>query len=164
MKVFPVALDSGQTASLRLDATTVFITVSASRWRRLLRFSAGSVLLGLGLAAVANGVTHAVNERVGLGLVVGAVALVVAGALGAAAAGALIWRAERLPTDSLSADEVSFARSDATDGRVTVTVERADGATRHFSATGTAGPRTAQLFARMLAVAASTDKTTASTP
>ncbi|MCG5466639.1 hypothetical protein MED01_005678 [Micromonospora sp. MED01] len=164
MKVFPVALDSGETVSLRLDAATVFITPSASRWRRLLRFSAGSVLVGLGLAAVANGVTHAVNEPVGLGLLGVAVALVVAGAVGAATAGAVIWRAERLPTDSLRADEVSFARSDATDGRVTVTVERADGTTRHFSATGTAGPRTAQLFARMLAVAAPTDKAPTPTP
>ncbi|MEV7990185.1 hypothetical protein [Micromonospora sp. NPDC085948] len=159
MKAFPVTLETGQTASLRLDDTTVFITPASTRWRRLLRWSAGSVLIGLGLAAVGNGVTHAVNEPVGLWLTATAVTLVVAGAVGAAAAGILVWRTERRSTHSLSAAEVTFARSDAIDGRVTVTVECADGATRRFSATGMAGTRTAQLFARMLAVSAAANKT-----
>ncbi|MFI7068904.1 hypothetical protein [Micromonospora sediminicola] len=161
MKVFPVALDSGETASLHLDDTTVWITPAAARWRRLLRWSAGSVLVGLGLAAIANGLTHAVSPTVGLVSTGVAVALVLAGAAGAAAAGALIWRAERRPADSLSAADVAFARSEADNGRITVTVEHADGVTRTFSATGMAGARTAQLFARMLSAAAPADETPA---
>lgn len=159
VKVFPAAVDSGQTVSLRLIDRAVVITLTAPRWRRLLRWSAGSVLVGMGLTTVANGVTRAVDVRVGLWLIGATVTVVVAGAIGAAVAGAFIWRAERRSAESLSADQVTFARSDAIDGRVTVTVDCTDGTTRQFSASGTAGPRTAQLFARMLAASASTDKT-----
>lgn len=163
VKVFPVALDSGETVNLRLDDTTVWITPAAARWRRPLRWSAGSVLVGLGLAAIANGLTHAVDPTVGLVSTGMAVALVLAGAVGAATAGVLIWRAERRPADSLTAADVTFARSEADNGRVTVTVERADGITRQFSATGMAGARTAQLFARMLSAAAPADQIPAPT-
>ncbi|WP_435585959.1 hypothetical protein [Micromonospora aurantiaca (nom. illeg.)] len=156
MKVFPVALESGETASLRLDGTAVWITAAAARWRRLLRWSAGSVLVGLGLAAIANGLAHSVNPTLGLWCTAAVITLIAVSAVAAATAGALIWRAERRPTDRLAAAEVTFARSEARDGRVTVTVERADGATRQFSATGVTGARTAQLFARLLATAAPT--------
>ncbi|MET8355004.1 MULTISPECIES: hypothetical protein [unclassified Micromonospora] len=164
MKAFPVALDSGETASLRLDGTTVFITSAALRWRRLLRWSAGSVLVCMVLGAVSNGVTHAVNERAGQWLIGAAVTVVVAGAVGATAAAVQIWHAERRPAESLSAADVTFARSDAIHGRVTVTVECVDGATRQFRASGAAGLRTAQMFARMLSAAASTDQTSAPIP
>ncbi|MCZ7379820.1 hypothetical protein [Micromonospora sp. WMMC250] len=79
------------------------------------------------------------------------VTVVVAGAIGTAVAGALIWRAERRSAGSLIAAQVTFARRDAIDdGRVSTT--------RQFNASGMAGPRTARLFAGMLATSASTDK------
>lgn len=163
VKVFPVALDSGETASLRFDDTTVWITPAASRWRRLLRWSAGSVLAGLGLAAIANGLTHSVGPTLGLWTIGGTLALILAGALGAAAGGLLTWRAERHPSDSLRVADITFARSEADNGGVTVTVEQADGTTRKFRGTGMAGARTARLFARLLASAAPATETVGTT-
>lgn len=154
VKVFPVCVGSGETASLRFDDTTVWITTTAGRWRRLLQWSAGSVLVGLGLAVISIGLTHVVNPQLGLWSNGVAGVLVLAGAVGAAVAGVCTWRAERQPDGSLSAADITAARSEVLSGRVTVTVERADGTTSQFSATGMAGARVANLFARLLAAAA----------
>ncbi|MGJ3224839.1 hypothetical protein ACQEUV_05625 [Micromonospora aurantiaca (nom. illeg.)] len=154
MKVFPVVLDSGQTASLRFDDTKVWITSAATRWRQLLRWSAGAVLVGLGLAAIANGVGHAVNPTVGLWSSAATVALVVAGGLAAAAAGIGLRRAERRPTGAIGVADIAAARSEQAGGRIIVTVTHVDGSTHRFSGTGMAGARTAQLFARLLSPAA----------
>lgn len=153
VKVFPVRLDSGQTASLRFDNTTVWIT-TAARSRRLLPWSAGTLLFGLGLAMFSNGLMHSVSERLGLWSAGLGVALILAGALGAAVGGILTWRAERHPDDSLTAADIAAARSEVVNGRVTVTVDRIDGTTCQFSGTGMAGARTANLFARLLSAAA----------
>ncbi|MBC9002311.1 hypothetical protein [Micromonospora aurantiaca (nom. illeg.)] len=154
MKVFPVALDSGETASLRFDNTSVWITPAAARWRRLLRWSAGAVLVGLGLTAIAVGAGHAISPAVGVWSTAATVSLIVAGGLGAAVAAVLLWHAERHPTQVIHVRDISAARSEQANGRITVTIEHADGVTHRFTGTGMAGARNAQMFARLLSAAA----------
>ncbi|OHX06964.1 hypothetical protein GA0070615_6302 [Micromonospora aurantiaca] len=164
VKVFPVALDSGETASLRSDDTTVWITPAATRWRRLLHWSAGAVMLGLGLAAISIGVGHAIGPAVGLWATAATVGLIIAGGIGAAVAAVLLWRAERHPGSAIHVRDISAARSEQANGGITVTIEHVNGVTHRFTGTGMTGARTAQLFARLLSAAAAPHDEESSAP
>jgi hypothetical protein len=151
MRLTRVSTGTGATVSLEFTDASVQVREISAAHQRAARVCGGSLVGAFGLAAV--GANAGAREIQVLPTVMWILALVVLVA-GAGGAGAwLLWSAaRRRGTDRviIAAAEVSDARSEVSDGVVTVSVTTVDGQSRSFSAAGHVGSMLATEFGRLI--------------
>ncbi|GAA2524618.1 hypothetical protein Ahu01nite_085890 [Winogradskya humida] len=146
-----VSTGTGANVSLEFADGSVEVREISAAHQRAARICGGSLVGAFGLAAVgANAGARGIRV---LPTVMWILALVVLVA-GAGGAGAwLLWSAARKRGSdrvTITAAEVSAARSEVSDGVVTVSVTTVDGQSRSFSAAGHVGSMLATEFGRLV--------------
>ena len=152
MVVVQARTAAGAPVTLQFAPGEVRVTAMSPARQRALRVACSLLIAAFALAAVAVNADVRGLPAVGTGLWIAAGVLAVACALAGGWWLSLVRVDRRRPATTITAADVSSARSDADNGSVTVTVTLGDGGEQAFSALGYQGTLLAGEFGRLLAV------------